>query len=141
MKACGAMAGIMAAVCACIGMAYGAEAQDPKVLVEKAEKAKAAGDKLGALKAYTEAINAARSAGLPQESVAPAMVERDNIVVEFLSHMGEMSKKQAETVELLKGISTQMAKIAQVDKDVQERTKKNENKIKDIESILLDAVK
>lgn len=133
-------AGTVAAVCVflCgVGLAA-AQSADPAALVAAAEKAKAAGDKVAALKAYAAAVSALKSSGAPQAKIDACAAEKDLLVVGVIE---EMQKQQAEVVQLQRGIAQRVAKVAQTDTDIQARVKKNENKIKDIETILLDIAK
>lgn len=133
-------AGVAAAMCVFLcGMAPGgAEAADPAALLAAAEKAKAAGDKVAALKAYSEAAGALKASGAPQAKIDACAAEKDALVVGVIE---EMQKQQAEVVQLQRGIAQRIARVAQIDTDIQARVKKNENKIKDIETILLDIAK
>jgi len=117
------------------------EGQDPTSLIAHAESARAAGDKILALREYTEAVNAMRLSGASPDKMNGCLVERDRLIIDLFSQLAEVYKRQAEILKVQKGISDTLAKIVLTDKDVQERTKKNEEKLKDIESILLDAVK
>jgi hypothetical protein len=125
-------------VCLCGRLLFGAEAADPGALIAAAEKANAAGDKVAALKDYAEAANALRASGAPQAKIDGCVAEKDRLIVGLLS---ELQKQQAEVVQLQRGIAQRVARIAQTDADIQARVKKNENKIKDIETLLLDISK
>lgn len=131
-----------AAACACVVARLPAQdVHNPQALIEKAEKARKEGDALGALRAYTDAIGAARGSGASESSLAPYLAERDRLLLDLLGQFAEVHRKQAETVQLLRGIAQQMAQVSLVDKDVQERVKRNEDRLKDIEQTLLDVTK
>jgi hypothetical protein len=129
---------IVAVLCLCVGRAGAAEAADPGALIAAAEQANAAGDKVAALKGYAEAANALRASGAPQAKIDGCVAEKDRLTVGLIL---EIQKQQAEVVQLQRGIAQSVAKIAQTDADIQARVKKNENKIKDIETLLLDIAK
>ncbi len=61
--------------------------------------------------------------------------------MEILRQIPEMQKQQAEALQLQRGIAQGIVRIVQIDTDVQARVKKNEDLIKEIESMLLDVVK
>jgi hypothetical protein len=140
-KVRGAGAVVAAAFCLCAARAHAAEAADAGALTAAAEKAKAAGDKIGALRNYTEALCALRAAGAAQPRIDACSAEKDRLTVEILQQIPEMQKQQAEAVQLQRGIAQRIVRIVQIDTDVQARVKKNEDLIKDIETMLLDAVK
>lgn len=134
---------VMAVLAACVAItpSYGASPTEPRGLITQAEKANAAGDKIAALQMYTEAINAMRLSGMPQDKYLNCLIARDRIAAELISQIPEINKRQTEILQVQRGIDQKINRITQTDKDVQERTKKNENKLKDIEQTLLDAVK
>jgi len=132
---------VVSLVCLCGRPLLGAEAADPGALIAAAEKANAAGDKVAALKGYMEAANALRSSGAPQAKIDGCVAEKDRLTLELLRKLAEIQKQQTEVVQLQRGISQKIVKIAQTDADIQARTRKNEDKIKDIEALLLDALK
>lgn len=133
---------IVAAFCVCLGQPLrSAEAADPGALIAAAEKASASGDKVSALKGYMDAANALRASGAPQAKMEACEAARDALALELFRQIAEMQKQQAEVVQLQRGIAQRTAKVAQTEADIQARVKKNENKIKDIETILLDIAK
>lgn len=136
MRAAGTM--VVLLVCLCGRLLPGAEAADPGALIAAAEKANVAGDKIAALKGFAEAANALRTSGAPQAKIDGCVAEKDRLMVGLLA---EMQKQQIEVVQLQRGVSQRIVKIAQTDEDIQARTRKNEDKIKDIEALLLGALK
>ena len=140
-KVRGAGAVVAAAFCLCAVRAHAAGTADAGALTAAAEKAKAAGDKIGALRNYTEALYALRAEGAAQPRIDTCSAEKDRLTVEILQQIPEMQKQQAEAVQLQRGIAQRVVRIVQIDTDVQARVKKNEDLIKDIETMLLDAVK
>jgi len=135
-RAAGTM--VVLLVCLCGRLLPGAEAADPGALIAAAEKANVAGDKIAALKGFAEAANALRTSGAPQAKIDGCVAEKDRLMVGLLA---EMQKQQIEVVQLQRGVSQRIVKIAQTDEDIQARTRKNEDKIKDIEALLLGALK
>jgi len=140
-KVCGAGAAIAAALCLCAARVHAAEAADAGALMAAAEKANVSGDRISALKNYTEALYALRAAGAAQPKIDACSAEKDRLTVEILRQIPEMQKQQAEALQLQRGIAQGIVRIVQIDTDVQERVKKNEDLIKEIESMLLDVVK
>ena len=136
MRAAGTM--VVLLVCLCGRLLPGAEAADPGALIAAAEKANVAGDKIAALKGFAEAANALRTSGAPQAKIDGCVDEKDRLMVGLLA---EMQKQQIEVVKLQRGVSQRIVKIAQTDEDIQARTRKNEDKIKDIEALLIGALK
>ncbi len=122
----------------CAGPVFGAGEADGAALIAAAEKANAAGDKVAAVKAYTEAVGALRASKAKKAKIDACAAERDRLLPEVLE---TMQKQQAEILRLQREIAQRMARVAQIDAGIQERVKRNENKIKDIETILLDISK
>ena len=141
MKVRGAGAMAVAMLCLCGTPARAAEAADAGALISAAEKANAAGDKVGALKGYTEALIALRAAGAAQPKIDACSAEKDRLTVALLQQIPEMQKQQAEVLQLQRGIAQRIVRIIRIDTDIQARVKKNEDIIKDIESMLLDVAK
>ncbi|MEI6632459.1 MAG: hypothetical protein WCP22_01435 [Chlamydiota bacterium] len=135
-RAAGTM--VVLRICLCGRPLLGAEAADPGALIAAAEKANADGDKVAALKGYAEAANALRASGAPLAKIDGCTAEKDRLMVEMIL---EMQKQQVEVVQLQRGIAQRVVKISQTDADIQARVKKNENKIKEIETLLLDIAK
>ncbi|MCX6356630.1 MAG: hypothetical protein NT045_01930 [Candidatus Aureabacteria bacterium] len=132
---------VSATLVAMLGCTRAADAQDSQTIIIRAQKAKASGDLVGALKGYNEAIGLMLRAGTPQEKIADYSIERDTLVAAILSQLMDIRARQAQIIQLQRGTDKKITKIAETDKDVQSRMKKNENKLKDIEGILLDATK
>ena len=114
---------------------------NPNALIARARKAKAAGDGVSALRDFTEAICALRLAGTPEEKITPYLVERDRLAAEIISQVATVSSQQKRIIALQEAIAKKMDEVVQLDKDIQSRVKKNENRIKDIETDLVDAVR
>ncbi len=111
-----------------------------KELISKAEAAKEAGDSVSAFQNYTEAVCALRLSGAPPENLAEYINERDRLAASLLSQVAQIIAYQKQSLGLQKGISAKLDKIAQIDRDVQARVKRNEDRIKNVETELLDAV-
>lgn len=115
--------------------------QDARALVEKAEKAKMEGDTLTAVERYTEAISALRLKTAPADELVWYTDKRDKLVSALLFQFSEINKRKAELVSIQKDIAKKMSDIVKIDHDVQSRVKKNERRLKDIETELLNAIK
>ncbi len=128
---------ILLSLCIVISGSFAKSSQALEALVKKAEKANAAGDKIGALQLYTEALSALRLSGKSRDRVAALTNERDKIVTELLLQITEIRKQQAEILKIQNDITKNVDKVVKIDQDVQSRVKKNQRKLKDIESELL----
>jgi hypothetical protein len=115
--------------------------QEARALIDKAEKAQAAGDTLTAVEKYTETISALRLKAAPADELAWYTDKRDKLVGALLFQFSEINKRKAELVVIQKDIAKKLGAIVRIDHDVQSRVKNNERRLKDIESELLDAVK
>lgn len=115
--------------------------QEARALVEKAEKAQAAGDTLTAVEKYTEAISALRLTAGPAGELVWYTDKRDKLVSALLFQFSEINKRKAELVSTQKDIAKKMSDIVKIDHDVQSRVRKNERRLKDIETELLRVIR
>lgn len=124
--------------------AYHARAEtspDARTLIDKAEKAKTEGDMLTAVARYTEAISALRLKTAPADDLIWYTDKRDKLVALLLFQFYEINKRRTEIMEIQKDIAKKLHNIVRIDQDVQSRVKKNERRLKDIETELLNAIK
>lgn len=125
----------------CARCAYGETAPDARTLIDKAEKAKMEGDMLTAVARYTEAISELRLKTAPADDLVWYTDKRDKLVALLLFQFSEINKRRVEIMELQKDIAKRLHDIVRIDQDVQSRVKKNERRLKDIETELLNAIK
>lgn len=125
----------------CVNRADGETTSDARALIDKAEKAKTEGDMLTAVARYTEAISALRLKTAPADDLVWYTDKRDKLVALLLFQFSEINKKRMEIIELQKDIAKKLHDIVRIDQDVQSRVKKNERRLKDIETELLGAIK
>jgi Mg2+ and Co2+ transporter CorA len=105
-----------------------------------AEKAKTEGDMLTAVARYTEAISALRLKAAPADDLVWYTDKRDKLVARLLFQFSEVDKRRAEIIEIQKDIAKKLHDIVRIDQDVQSRVKKNESRLKDIETELLTTI-
>jgi len=115
--------------------------QDARALIEKAEKAKTEGDTLAAVERYTEAISALRLKAGPADELVWYTDRRDKLVSSLLFQFSEINKRKAGLASIQKDIVKNLTEIVRIDQDVQSRVKKNERRLKDIETELLRVIR
>ena len=125
----------------CTHHANAETAPDARTLIDRAEKAKTEGDMLTAVAGYTEAISALRLKTAPADELVWYTDKRDKLVALLLFQFSEINKRRMEMIELQKDIAKKLHDIVRIDQDVQSRVKKNERRLKDIETELLGAIK
>lgn len=124
-----------------IRYADGETPPDARTLIDRAEKAKTEGDMLTAVARYTEAISALRLKTAPADDLIWYTDKRDKLVSLLLFQFFEANRRRAEIAEIQKDIAKKLHDIIRIDQDVQSRVKKNERRLKDIETELLTAIK
>jgi Mg2+ and Co2+ transporter CorA len=120
--------------------AGGETTPDARTLIDRAEKAKTEGDMLTAVARYTEAISALRLKAAPADDLVWYTDKRDKLVARLLFQFSEVDKRRAEIIEIQKDIAKKLHDIVRIDQDVQSRVKKNERRLKDIETELLTTI-
>jgi len=135
------MALLGAGLLVCTHHAGGETTPDARTLIDRAEKAKTEGDILTAVARYTDAISALRLKAAPADDLVWYTDKRDKLVALLLFEFSEINKRRAEIIEIQKDIAKKMHDIVRIDQDVQSRVKKNERRLKDIETELLTAIK
>jgi hypothetical protein len=120
--------------------ADGETTPDARALIDRAEKAKTEGDLLTAVARYTEAVSALRLKAAPADELVWYTDKRDKLVALLLFQFSEISKRRKEIMEIQEDIAKKLHDIVRIDQDVQSRVKKNERRLKDIETELLTAI-
>ena len=123
------------------GRASAQETKKPQALVEKAKKMPAVGDKIEALRNYTDELCSLRLAGASKEKLAVVENQRDKLVTELLAQMAEIEKQQAALLTIQGDVAKKIGSVVQIDKNVQSMIVKNQRKLKDIEGELIDATR
>lgn len=118
----------------------GQQGGNPQAMEGKAGKAKAAGDRVAALRNCTEAVCALRLSEAPREKLIERINERDRLEAALISELAGLGKQQKEILALQKEIVAKLDNIAKRDEIVQARFKIIEDKIKSIESELISVV-